>query len=321
MATTLIAAFAAAVAGLLAGLLLAGRGKSKLQEEIQTLQNEKSGTEARLHAYMQQHETEVNLLNRQLEAQKADAESHLKEYKADVEQRYNTAVENNRQHYEQLMQEQERRHIADTAALEQRFNNTVKMVKEQMENATSEMLKRRQEEFTKSSSSNFEGIVNPLKETIDKMKKAMDENSTEQKLMKESVKSNLENMIRQSEAAQRSAEELTRAFKHETKTQGNWGEVILSNLLSSQGFSEGKDFETQATMKDADGRVILSDDGNRMIPDVVLHLDEGRDVIIDSKVSMTAYINYANATDELAQRQYLKEHIASIKKHVDELAA
>jgi len=74
-------------------------------------------------------------------------------------------------------------------------------------------------------------------------------------------------------------------------------------------------------MKDADGRVILSDDGNRMIPDVVLHLDEGRDVIIDSKVSMTAYINYANATDELAQRQYLKEHIASIKKHVDELAA
>ena len=190
-----------------------------------------------------------------------------------------------------------------------------------MENATSEMLKRRQEEFTKSSSSNFEGIVNPLKETIDKMKKAMDENSTEQKLMKESVKSNLENMIRQSEAAQRSAEELTRAFKHETKTQGNWGEVILSNLLSSQGFTEGKDFETQATMKDADGRVILSDDGNRMIPDVVLHLDEGRDVIIDSKVSMTAYINYANATDELAQRQYLKEHIASIKKHVDELAA
>lgn len=321
MATTLIAAFAAAVAGLLAGLLLAGRGKSKLQEEIQTLQNEKSGTEARLHAYMQQHETEVNLLNRQLEAQKADAENHLKEYKADVEQRYNTAVENNRQHYEQLMQEQERRHIADTAALEQRFNNTVKMVKEQMENATSEMLKRRQEEFTKSSSSNFEGIVNPLKETIDKMKKAMDENSTEQKLMKESVKSNLENMIRQSEAAQRSAEELTRAFKHETKTQGNWGEVILSNLLSSQGFTEGKDFETQATMKDADGRVILSDDGNRMIPDVVLHLDEGRDVIIDSKVSMTAYINYANATDELMQRQYLKEHIASIKKHVDELAA
>ena len=106
MATTLIAAFAAAVAGLLAGLLLAGRGKSKLQEEIQTLQNEKSGTEARLHAYMQQHETEVNLLNRQLEAQKADAENHLKEYKADVEQRYNTAVENNRQHYEQLMQEQ-----------------------------------------------------------------------------------------------------------------------------------------------------------------------------------------------------------------------
>jgi DNA recombination protein RmuC len=128
-------------------------------------------------------------------------------------------------------------------------------------------------------------------------------------------------MIRQSIEAQRSAEELTRAFKHESKTQGDWGEVILSNLLEKQGFTEGKDFETQIVMRDENGNTIRPDEGENLRPDVLLHLDDKRDVIIDSKVSMTAYIDYANAEDELSRRHFLKEHIASLKKHVDELSA
>ena len=128
-------------------------------------------------------------------------------------------------------------------------------------------------------------------------------------------------MIRQSIEAQKSAEELTRAFKHESKTQGDWGEVVLSNLLEQQGFTLGKDYEVQAVMRDADGQTIKPEEGENLRPDVLLHLDDRRDVIIDSKVSMTAYINYANASDELTKRLCLKEHIASLKKHVDELSA
>lgn len=325
MATTIIIAIVALGAGVLAGLLIANQGKNRIISERQSL-------EAQLTATQQSHASETALLNKQLETQRADAvqslqtakeeaDRHLREYKGDVEQRYQEAIEKNHQYYKQLMDEQERRHKADTEALEKRFNDTVNIVKSQMESATNEMLKKRQEEFATNSNKNLEGIVNPLKETIAKMKQAMDENSTEQKLMKESVKDNLQRIIDQSIAAQRSAEELTRAFKHETKTQGNWGEVVLSNLLTSQGFTEGKDFETQATLKDNDGNIILSADGNRMIPDVLLHLDEGRDIIIDSKVSMTAFINYVNAEDETTRRQYLKEHVASLKKHVDELSA
>lgn len=333
---TIVIAILALGAGILAGLFIAGRNKNSLHVENQRL-------EAQLAAEQQSHATETRLLNQQLESQKreatqalltakeeaaknleeykSDADKRLTEYKEEVVRRHNTVVEELKQNHQTLLNEQERRHHSDTEALEKRFSDTIKALREQVENTTNTMLKQRQEEFSDASAKNIDSIVKPLKETIDRMKEEMAKNSNVQTTMSAEIKTNMEHMIRQSIEAQKSAEELTRAFKHESKTQGNWGEVILSNLLEKQGFTEGKDFETQATLKDEDGRTIISDDGNRMIPDVLLHLDDKRDVIIDSKVSMTAYIDYANAEDEISRRQFLKEHIASLKKHVDELSA
>ncbi|MBQ8704241.1 MAG: DNA recombination protein RmuC [Bacteroidales bacterium] len=296
MTSIIIAAAVAAVIGVAVGWLVGNRGKVRQQ-------------------------TENELLGKQLDQQRVEAEQALVQERTEGAARRQEALDMQRRHYEQLLDEQERRHSSDTAALEERFNNTIKMVKEQMENATSEMLKRRQEEFATASNANLTGIVNPLKETMEKMKEEMAKNSTVQTTMSAEIKTNMEHMIRQSIEAQRSAEELTRAFKHESKTQGDWGEVILSNLLSQQGFTEGKDFETQAVMRDMDGNTIQPTEGDNLRPDVLLHLDEQRDVIIDSKVSMTAYINYANAQEEPLRRQYLREHIASLKSHVDELSA
>lgn len=333
---TIVIAILALGAGILAGLFIAGRNKNSLHVENQRL-------EAQLAAEQQSHATETRLLSQQLESQKreatqalltakeeaaknleeykSDADKRLTEYKEEVLRRHNTVVEELKQNHQTLLNEQERRHHSDTEALEKRFSDTIKALREQVENTTNTMLKQRQEEFSDASAKNIDSIVKPLKETIDRMKEEMAKNSNVQTTMSAEIKTNMEHMIRQSIEAQKSAEELTRAFKHESKTQGNWGEVILSNLLEKQGFTEGKDFETQATLKDEDGRTIISDDGNRMIPDVLLHLDDKRDVIIDSKVSMTAYIDYANAEDEISRRQFLKEHIASLKKHVDELSA
>jgi DNA recombination protein RmuC len=336
MTITIIIAIIALAAGILAGILIAGRGKNALVAEKRAL-------EAQLSAANQSHTTETALLNRQLESQKveagtalqaakeeaakvledykAEADKRLADYKDEVLKRHNTVVDELKQNHQRLLDEQDRRHRSDTEALEKRFADTITALREQVENTTNTMLKQRQEEFSSSSTKNIDSIVKPLKETIDKMKEEMANNSKVQTTMSAEIKTNMEHMIRQSIEAQRSAEELTRAFKHESKTQGDWGEVILSNMLAAQGFTEGKDFETQVTMKDGDGNTILSDDGNRMIPDVLLHLDDRRDVIIDSKVSMTAYIDYANAADELTRRHCLKEHIASLKKHVDELSA
>lgn len=323
--TTIIIAIIALVTGILAGMLIAGRNKNALNAEKQAL-------EAQLAAANQSHSTETALLNRQLESQKADAskalqtakeeaDKRLADYKEEVLKRHNTVVDEIKQNHQKLIDEQDRRHRSDTEALEKRFTDTIATLKEQVENTTNTMLKQRQEEFSDASAKNIDSIVKPLKETIDKMKEEMAKNSTVQTTMSAEIKTNMEHMIRQSIEAQRSAEELTRAFKHESKTQGDWGEVILSNLLQKQGFAEGKDFETQVVMRDEDGNTIRPDEGENLRPDVLLHLDDKRDVIIDSKVSMTAYIDYANAEDELARRHFLKEHINSLKKHIDELSA
>ena len=325
MVTTIIIAIIALAAGILAGILIAGRSKNALAAEKQSL-------EAQFAAANQSHATETALLNKQLDTQKSDAaqalqtakeeaDKRLADYKEEVLKRHNTVVEEIKQNYQQLIDEQDRRHRSDTEALEKRFTDTIKALREQVENTTNTMLKQRQEEFSDASTKNIDSIVKPLKETIDKMKEAMDKNSNVQTTMSAEIKTNMEHMIRQSIEAQKSAEELTRAFKRESKTQGDWGEVVLSNLLAKQGFTEGKDFEVQVVMRDADGQTIHPDGGENLRPDVLLHLDDKRDVIIDSKVSMTAYIDYANAEDELTRRHFLKEHISSLKKHVDELSA
>ena len=334
--TTIIIALAALAAGILAGILIAGRGKNALTTEKQTL-------EAQLAAANQSHATETALLNKQLETQKAETEKALQTakeeaakaletyktesdkrlaaYKEEVVKRHNTVVDELKQNHEAFVREQDRRHQASTKALEDRFNVTIKALREQVENTTNTMLKQRQEEFSDASTKNIDGIVKPLKETIEKMKEEMARNTSTQTSMSAEIKANMELMIKQSIEAQNSTAELTRAFKHESKTQGDWGEVILSNLLTQQGFTEGKDFETQFVMRDDDGSVIQPDDGESLRPDVLLHLDDKRDIIIDSKVSMTAYIDYANDTDDTIRRLHLKEHIASLRKHVDELSA
>ena len=201
-----------------------------------------------------------------------------------------------------------------------KFDETIAKVSAQMKSATEEMLKRRQEEFATSSNTSIGQIVNPLKETIDKMKEAMQENTLKQTSISSEIKTQAENMMRQSAAAKQSADELTRVFRHAGRVQGNWGEIILDELLESQGLTKGVHYELQPSIRDAAGDVVRTDDDRSMRPDVILHLDQKRDVIIDSKVSLTAFMDYVNTDDEAERQRFLKAHVESIQKHVKELA-
>ena len=205
-------------------------------------------------------------------------------------------------------------------AQQAKFDETIAKVTAQMRDATDEMLKKRQEEFTTSSNTSLGQIVNPLKETIDKMKEAMKENTIKQTEIGGEIKTQALNMMRQSEAAKNSADELTRVFRHAGRVQGNWGEIILDELLESQGLTKGVHYEIQSSIRDASGDVVRNDDARSMRPDVILHLDQKRDVIIDSKVSLTAFMDYVNAEDEADRQRYLKAHVESIRKHVKELS-
>ena len=134
------------------------------------------------------------------------------------------------------------------------------------------------------------------------------------------MKANIENMMRQSMAAKESTDELTRVFKHGAKVQGDWGETILDELLQSQGLTNGIHYDTQATIKDASGNTVKTEEGGLMRPDIIMHLDQRRELIIDSKVSLTAFMDYVNADNEDDRQRYLKLHVESIQKHVKELS-
>lgn len=224
------------------------------------------------------------------------------------------------QAHKELLRAQEERHQEAVEAMEQRFRETMDKVTAQVKTATESMLKDRQKEFAESSSNNLGQIVTPLRETIEKMKRAMDENTAKQTSMSGEMKANIENMMRQSMAAKESTDELTRVFKHGAKVQGDWGETILDELLQSQGLTNGIHYDTQATIKDASGNTVKTEEGGLMRPDIIMHLDQRRELIIDSKVSLTAFIDYVNADNEDDRQRYLKLHVESIQKHVKELS-
>ena len=212
-------------------------------------------------------------------------------------------------------------HKESMAALQERFDETVAKVSAQMKADTGEMLKARQKEFSESSSTSLGQIVNPLRENIAELRKAMEEGNKEQAERNGEMRERLQNLMEHSDAARRSADELAAAFKHGSKVQGDWGETILDELLSSQGLTRGIHFDTQTVIRDDGGKTVHNADGGIMRPDVILHLDERREVIIDSKVSLTAYVDYVNAENETDRQTFLKAHLDSIKKHIKELAA
>ena len=117
------------------------------------------------------------------------------------------------------------------------------------------------------------------------------------------------------------ADNLATALRSNNKTVGNWGEVVLLNLLEGMGLGEGEDFVKQEAIKDVDGKAVLSDDGGRrLIPDIVLFLPENKAVVIDSKVSLNGYLDYCNSMDDAGRAAALASHRQSVEKHVRELS-
>lgn len=232
------------------------------------------------------------------------------------EQRHKDALNALEQRNKDSLNAQEQRHREAMESMKASFNQTIDGLKVSMKATTEELLKSRQEEFSSVSQKSIKGIVEPLNETIDKMREAMEEYSKEQSAFGGTMKANIETIIRQTETARQSAEELTTALKHDSKVQGDYGEAILDEILSKQGFTEGVHYELQYVMKDEVGHALKDDEGEGLRPDVLFHIDTVRDVIIDSKINLTDFINFANAKTPEEQRMHLDNHVKSIERQV-----
>lgn len=312
---------AAIILGFVVGSVMGwmiSRGKQQaLVTKIEMLQTQADAQTAALQRQLDEWKASAH---EQMETQKQEAEKRRQEALQEKEKACREALDAKDAACREMLAGQERRHAEAMEAQQARFEEMMAKVSAQVKSATDDMLKQRQKEFAEASHTNLGQIVNPLRETIDKMKQAMSENTLKQTSMSSEMKANIEHMMRQSAAAQKSAEELTRVFKHGTKVQGDWGETVLDELLEAQGLTRGIHYDVQSVIRDGNGEVVKSEEGGLMRPDVILHLDQRREVIIDSKVSLTAFIDYVNAETEDQRQQYLKAHVESLQKHVKELS-
>ena len=236
--------------------------------------------------------------------------------KTQMERSYEKLLESERELSRSKMLEQDKRHQEAILSMKESFDKTIEHLKANLKATTEDLLKNRQEEFTDMNRKNMQVIVDPLNETIKKMRDAMDDYSKQQSEFSGSMKSNIETIIKQTETARESAVELTTALKHNSKVQGDYGEAILDEILSKQGFTEGVHYELQYVMKDDNDKALKDEDGIGLRPDVVFHIDKVRDVIIDSKMNLTDFINFANAEDPDERKMYLDRHVKSIENQV-----
>ncbi len=302
----LITAAVAAIAGLAIGILAA---KARAQKTLAAAENERNT-----------FKTQADMLQQQLVQTKDEAEQRLKQAKTEAQENRDKALAEKEKACADAISAQDRRHEEAMKAQQQRFDETLSKMTAQLKIATDEMLKQRQKEFAELSNTNLGQIVNPLRETIKSMNEAMGKSTEEQIRLASTLKENINNVMQQSMATKQSADELAKALRHGSKVQGDWGETVLDELLTVQGLQRGIHYDTQAVIRDADGKVVKTAEGATLRPDVILHLDSKREVIIDSKVSLTAYIDYVNADNDADRNRFLKQHIESITKHVKELS-
>ncbi|WP_179008338.1 DNA recombination protein RmuC [Winogradskyella forsetii] len=176
----------------------------------------------------------------------------------------------------------------------------------------SKILDEKSEKFTLQNKENIKNILNPLEEKIKTFEKKVEDTQKESISMHSALKEQLLGLKDLNQQMALEATNLTRALKGDSKIQGNWGELVLERVLEKSGLEKDREYFVQQNFQ--------REDGSRVMPDVVLHLPDSKKMIIDAKVSLTAYEQFVNAEEE--QRPlFLKAHVNSIKKHVDQLSA
>ncbi|GAA3584073.1 DNA recombination protein RmuC [Snuella lapsa] len=174
------------------------------------------------------------------------------------------------------------------------------------------ILDEKSKKFTLQNQENIKSILNPLQEKIKHFEEKVDSSQKESISMHSALKEQLLGLKDLNQQMTKEATNLTRALKGDSKMQGNWGELVLERVLEKSGLEKDREYFVQQSF--------AREDGSRVMPDVVLHLPDNKKMIIDSKVSLTDYERYANA-DEDDKPPFLKAHVNSIRKHVDQLSA
>ena len=280
------------VIGLYVGKLLA---KINFEKEKTSLEKEKSTLEERILLSQQSKEAvENNYTNLQTEVKKNQQEKE------------NLLQKNSIQDSEiKYLQKKLEEHQKEVENLQKKFTNDFEVL-------ANKILEEKSTKFTHQNRENIKNILEPLEKKIQNFEKKVSDSDLKRAGFQSALKTQLKNLEQLNAQMSKDTINLTKALKGDTKMQGNWGELVLERVLEKSGLEKDREYFVQQSF--------TSEDGKRVIPDVVIQLPDNKKMIVDSKVSLVAYERFINEEEETLKNQHLKEHINSLKRHIEQLS-
>jgi DNA recombination protein RmuC len=259
-----------------------------LRSELQTATNQKSGLASTV-AFLEKEKEQLSLALQQHQQKVLELSNSL------------TSAQTQTQNIEARLAEQK----DELSQLQQKFTKDFELV-------ANKILEEKTQKFTDQNRQSLDVILNPLKEKIkdfeDKVQKVYDTEAAERNMLKGEIKQ----LMSLNQQMHVDTQNLTKALKGDTKTQGNWGEFILENILEKSGLVKDSEYKTQAS--------VTTEDGKRYQPDVLINLPDGKCLIIDSKVSLVAYERFVSSDDDAVRLIAVKEHVQSLRNHIKGLS-
>lgn len=276
------------------------RSNERIQQEKDTLASDKDQMSKELSILIGKTAT--------AEAEKAEAERKLTKQQEESDRRLNELKEFNEKRLEEMKKQ---------------IDDKNEQMKNEFEILSTKILKSQGEDFSKLSSNAVNSVVEPMKEQLKQMKEQVERYYADEGKQRGELEGLVKSLKEQSQQISNDANNLANALKGDSKLQGNWGEMILQELLEQSGLKEGEQYFTQEMLKDDAGNPIIRDDqrGNekKMIPDVIVRMPNNKNLVIDSKVSLTAYTEAMSTDDNQVKETKLKAHVASVRSHIKEL--
>lgn len=205
----------------------------------------------------------------------------------------------------------------------EQFKTALEQMRNEFKAMASEELKKNSELFNRQSEERLESLLKPFDNDLRRFREKVESYYGEESKQRFSLQENIKSLVEANQRISRDAVNLTNAIAgtNNNKFQGDWGETILEQILENSGLIEGEQWELQVTLRDENGNALLNEETQRaMKPDVIVHFPGKRDIIIDSKVSLKAYMAYLAADDDTLRALHLKEHVASVRRHIDMLS-
>lgn len=271
-------------------------------------------------------ETQLFLVNQQMEQEqlgKQELEKRIELLQEEKDSLQNKMIQGqiDFQRVSSELESQKIFHSKESEMRREQFEQQLKTVQAQFSNLATQILEQTSERLKLTNSESLEHITKPLKVNLEQLQQAIQQTNHESIKNTASLTQQLKEMSLQTEKIENSAHQLTNVIRGGNQVQGSWGERILTDILETQGYIEGVDYDIQYTLTNEKGDAVRNDDtGKRMRPDVILHYPNNEDVIIDAKMSIDAYYKYVQTTEEGLKRKYATDLVNSIRTQAKNLS-